>query len=107
MQVLNAIVEENIEEKEKVEDYSSDIPTIEQLLDEVDKQNSVVQHTQESPFDTESDILFVKSFQASQIAKDAEVTIMSSRPMDMDAQTADSEFELESMPDDDLQSLSG
>ncbi|GKD43063.1 hypothetical protein Tco_1267708 [Tanacetum coccineum] len=81
MQVLNTIVEENMEEKEKDEDHSSDIPIVKQLLDE--------------------------SFQASQIAKDAEVTIMSSGPMDMDAQTADSEFELESMPDDDLQSLSG
>ncbi|GJR45139.1 retrovirus-related pol polyprotein from transposon TNT 1-94 [Tanacetum coccineum] len=105
--VLNTIVEENVKEKEKAEDHSSDIPTVEQLLNEVDKQNSVVQHTQESPFDTESEILFVKSFQASQITKDAEVTLMGSRPMNMDSQTADSEFELESMPDDDLQSISG
>ncbi|GJW06292.1 hypothetical protein Tco_1568715 [Tanacetum coccineum] len=79
--VLNTIVEENIEEKEKDKDHSSDIPTIEQLLDE--------------------------SFQASQIAKDAEVTLIRSRPMDMDVQTAYSEFELESIPDDDLQSLLG
>ncbi|GKD02619.1 hypothetical protein Tco_1177593, partial [Tanacetum coccineum] len=82
MQVLNTIVEDNMKEKEKDEDHSSDIPTVKQLLDEVDKQNSA-------------------------IAKDAEVTLMRSRPMDMDAQTADSEFELESIPDDDLQSLSG
>ncbi|GJX57805.1 hypothetical protein Tco_0287702 [Tanacetum coccineum] len=47
-----------------------------------------------------------KFFQASQITKDVEVTLMGSRPMDMDSYTADSEFELESMPDDDLQSLS-
>ncbi|GKG30354.1 hypothetical protein Tco_0420252, partial [Tanacetum coccineum] len=45
--------------------------------------------------------------QASQITKDAEVTLMGSEPMDMDLQTADSEFKLESMPDDDLQSLLG
>nr|GFA19311.1 hypothetical protein [Tanacetum cinerariifolium] len=75
--VLNKIVKE----KEKAEDHSLDIPTIEQLLDE--------------------------SFQASQITKDVEVTLMGSEPMDMDLQTADSEFELESMPDNDLQSLSG
>ncbi|GJT00768.1 hypothetical protein Tco_0821937 [Tanacetum coccineum] len=95
-----------MEEKEKAEDHSSDIPTVEQLLDEVDKQNSAVQHTQESPFDTESEILFVKSFHASQITKDAKVTLMGSGPMNMDSQTADSECELEFMPDDDLQSLS-
>ncbi|GJZ54178.1 hypothetical protein Tco_0609063, partial [Tanacetum coccineum] len=50
MQVLNTIVEENMEEKEKDKDHSLDILTI---------------------------------------AKDAEVTLMRSRPMDMDAQTAD------------------
>ncbi|GKA81717.1 retrovirus-related pol polyprotein from transposon TNT 1-94 [Tanacetum coccineum] len=105
--VLNTNVEENMEEKEKDEDHSSYIPTVEQLLDKVDKQNSAVQHTQERPFDTESEILFVKYFQASHIAKDVEVTLMRSRPMDMDAQTADSEFKLESIPDDDLQSRSG
>ncbi|GJX89709.1 hypothetical protein Tco_0341723 [Tanacetum coccineum] len=97
----------NVEEKEKVEDHSSDIPTVEQLLDEVDKQNSAVQHTQESPFDTESEILFVKSFHASHITKDAKVTLIRSRPMNMDSQTVDFEFKLESMPDDNLQSLSG
>ncbi|GKG03105.1 hypothetical protein Tco_0310741, partial [Tanacetum coccineum] len=41
MQVLNTIVEENMEEKEKDEDHSSDIPTVEQLLDEVDKQTQL------------------------------------------------------------------
>nr|GEW11131.1 hypothetical protein [Tanacetum cinerariifolium] len=79
--VLNTIVEKNMEEKEKAEDHSSDFPTVEQLLD--------------------------KSFQASHITKDVEDTLMGSGPMDMDSQTADSEFELELMPDDNLQSLSG
>ncbi|GKF84433.1 hypothetical protein Tco_0249331, partial [Tanacetum coccineum] len=109
MQVLNTIMEENMEEKEKDEDHSSDIPTVEQLLDEVDKQNSAVKHTQESPLDTELKIQFVKSFQASQIiqtradsTKDAEATLMASRPMDIDFK-----YELEYMPDDDLQSLLG
>nr|GEW50485.1 retrovirus-related Pol polyprotein from transposon TNT 1-94 [Tanacetum cinerariifolium] len=73
--VLNAIVEENVEEKVKAEDYSSSILTVEQLLDK--------------------------------ISKVAEVTLMGSGPMDMDSQTADFEFELESMSDDDLQSLLG
>nr|GEU29650.1 retrovirus-related Pol polyprotein from transposon TNT 1-94 [Tanacetum cinerariifolium] len=70
--ILNTIVEENVEEKEKAEDHSLDILTVEHLLDKVDKQNSTVQHTQESLFDIESEILFVKSFQASQITKDVE-----------------------------------
>ncbi|GKF41072.1 hypothetical protein Tco_0124414, partial [Tanacetum coccineum] len=52
-------------------------------------------------------IQFVKSFQDSHITKDAKVTLIGSRTMDMDSQTADSEFKLESMPDDNLQSLSG
>nr|GEV49216.1 hypothetical protein [Tanacetum cinerariifolium] len=75
IKVLNTIMEKNVEEKEKAEDHSSNIPTIEQLLDK--------------------------------ITKDAEDTLIGSGPIDMDSQTADFEFELELMPDDDLQSLSG
>ncbi|GJX86665.1 hypothetical protein Tco_0337439 [Tanacetum coccineum] len=108
-EVLDTIMEENVEEKEDVEDHSSNVPTVEKLLEEVDKQNFVVQHTQESHFDTESEIRFVKSFHASQIiqtktdsTQDAEATLMDSGPINMD-----SEFELEYMPDDDLQSLLG
>ncbi|GJR01563.1 hypothetical protein Tco_0524547 [Tanacetum coccineum] len=70
---------------------------------------SLNKDTDESLYDTESEIVFVKSFQATQITQtkthtttDAEDTLMGSRPMDMDT-----EFDLESMPDDDLQSLSG
>nr|GEU97917.1 hypothetical protein [Tanacetum cinerariifolium] len=109
--VLITIMEENIEEKEDARDHSLYIPTVEQLLDGVDKQNTAVQ---ERPFDTKSKILVVKTFQASKnIQKetkptsDAEVTLMGSRPIDMNLQNAYFEFELDSMLDDDLQSLSG
>ncbi|GKD60765.1 hypothetical protein Tco_1298274, partial [Tanacetum coccineum] len=78
--VPDIIVEENVE-KEDAEDHSSDIPTIR----------------------------FVRFFQASQIIqtkvdslKDAEADLMGSGPMDIDFK-----YELESMPDDDLQSLLG
>ncbi|GJX53591.1 hypothetical protein Tco_0281960 [Tanacetum coccineum] len=48
--------EKIIEMEEDVEDHSMEIPTVEQLLDEVDKQNIAVQETLESPYDTESEI---------------------------------------------------
>nr|GEX04806.1 hypothetical protein [Tanacetum cinerariifolium] len=54
------------------------------LLDEVDKQNSTVQHTQERPFDTELEILFVKSFYVSQITKDVETANLKTTEDDID-----------------------
>ncbi|GKA28782.1 hypothetical protein Tco_0715027 [Tanacetum coccineum] len=57
--------DQNIEEEkddkfvnmeEIAEEQSKEIPTAEQLLDEVDKQNKVVQETPKSPYDTESEI---------------------------------------------------
>ncbi|GJX38635.1 hypothetical protein Tco_0251938 [Tanacetum coccineum] len=62
----------DVSESAGAQENQNETAEAEKLLDEVDKQNSTVQHTQESPFDTESEILFVKSFQASQITKDVE-----------------------------------
>nr|GEV05574.1 retrovirus-related Pol polyprotein from transposon TNT 1-94 [Tanacetum cinerariifolium] len=97
----------DVSESEVAHENQNETAKAEKLLNEVDKQNSAIQHTQEIPFNSESEILFVKSFQASEITKDAEVTLMGSGPMVMDSQTTESEFEIESVPDDDLQSLSG
>ncbi|GJX06691.1 hypothetical protein Tco_0194623 [Tanacetum coccineum] len=64
MQVLDQIIEEN----EIAEKHSLDIPFDGTLLDDSDKQTKDDEPTPESPFDTESEIKFVKSFQASTIS---------------------------------------
>ncbi|GKF67643.1 hypothetical protein Tco_0197322, partial [Tanacetum coccineum] len=79
------------------------IPTVEQLLDEVDKQNKVVQETLESPYDTESEIKVVKSYFTSHIPKEQD-QIMHDSDESADVQE-DSDYE--SMPEDDLRSVSG
>nr|GEX44229.1 hypothetical protein [Tanacetum cinerariifolium] len=48
--------EKIVKMEEDAEDKSIEILTVEQLLDEVDKQNKVVQEIPESPYDTESEI---------------------------------------------------
>nr|GEV60226.1 hypothetical protein [Tanacetum cinerariifolium] len=53
--VLNTIVEENVKEKEDAKEHSLEIPTVKQLLKEVNKQNKAIQETLESPYDTNSE----------------------------------------------------
>nr|GEV18103.1 retrovirus-related Pol polyprotein from transposon TNT 1-94 [Tanacetum cinerariifolium] len=48
--------------KEKAEEQSLEFPSVEQLLDEVDNHNKAVQESSESPYDTKSEIMVVKSF---------------------------------------------
>ncbi|GKC88517.1 hypothetical protein Tco_1149166 [Tanacetum coccineum] len=82
---------------EDAEDQSMKIPTVEQLLDEVDKQNKVVQETPESPYDTESEIKVVKSYFTSQISKLQDQIMHDSGEL----------VNYESMPEDDLRSVLG
>ncbi|GJR18510.1 hypothetical protein Tco_0967037 [Tanacetum coccineum] len=73
---------------------------IEQLLDEVNKQNKAVQETLKSPYDTESEIKVVKSFFNSHIPKPQD-QIMHDFEESANIQE-DSDYEL--MPEDDLRS---
>ncbi|GJV77158.1 retrovirus-related pol polyprotein from transposon TNT 1-94 [Tanacetum coccineum] len=61
--------EKIVETKEVAEELTLEIPTIEQLLDEVDNHNKAIQATSESPYDTESEIKVVKSFLTSHLSE--------------------------------------
>nr|GFA37795.1 hypothetical protein [Tanacetum cinerariifolium] len=89
--------EKIVEIEEDAEDKSMEIPTVEQLLDEVDKQNKIIQETPESPYDTESEIKVVKSYFTCQIPK----------LQDQIMHDSDESTDYESMPKDDLRSVSG
>ncbi|GJZ23008.1 hypothetical protein Tco_0560467 [Tanacetum coccineum] len=108
------VLDQNVEEEkdaefvameEVAEEQSLEFPTVEQLLDEADKLNKAVQETPESPYDTESKIKVVKSFLTSHISELQDQTMHDSE------ETADihedSDSDLQSMPDDDLRSVSG
>ncbi|GJS85935.1 retrovirus-related pol polyprotein from transposon TNT 1-94 [Tanacetum coccineum] len=56
------VPEKIVEVKEVVEEQSLEIPTFQQLLDEVNKHNKAIQETPESPYDTELKIKVLKSF---------------------------------------------
>ncbi|GJZ13111.1 hypothetical protein Tco_0548341, partial [Tanacetum coccineum] len=91
--------------EEVAEEQSLEIPTVEQLLDEADKLNKAVQETPESPYDTESEIKVVKSFLTSNISELHDQTMHDSKEIaDI---LEDSDSDLQSMPDDDLRSVSG
>ncbi|GJY74559.1 hypothetical protein Tco_0478990 [Tanacetum coccineum] len=79
-------------------------------MDEIDQQNQAAQDKLETPYDTESEIKIIKRFQPSQPDDDAQITFLNVEPYDptksRDADS-DSDSGLQSMPDDDLPSLSG
>ncbi|GJZ52597.1 hypothetical protein Tco_0607112 [Tanacetum coccineum] len=93
--------EKIVQMEKEAEEQSLVIPTIEQLLDEVDKQNKAIQETLESLYDRESEIKVVKSYFASHIPKSKD------QIMHDFEETAyiqeDSNYE--SMPEDDLRSV--
>ncbi|GKA70842.1 hypothetical protein Tco_0776981 [Tanacetum coccineum] len=96
-------VPEKIVEKEEVaEEQTLEIPTVAQLLDEV---NKAAQETPESPYDTESEIKVVKSFFTSHLSEVQDQT-MNDYEESAGIQE-DSDSDLQSMPDDDLRSVSG
>ncbi|GJX81106.1 hypothetical protein Tco_0329255 [Tanacetum coccineum] len=106
------VLDQNVEEEkdaefvsmeEVAEEQSKEIPTVKQLLDEVDKQSKTVQETPESPYDTWSAIKVVKSYFASHIPHEQD-PILHDSDKSADVQE-DSEYE--SMPEDDLRSVSG
>ncbi|GJT67576.1 hypothetical protein Tco_1019056 [Tanacetum coccineum] len=113
LECLNQIVEE----KEIAGEYSLDIPSDGTLLDDSNKQTKDDEPTPESPFDTASEIKFIKSFQAYTISdshnKHSEddptfatnISLMGSGPT-MTLDNVVSSSELSSIPNDDLHSMS-
>ncbi|GKE54448.1 hypothetical protein Tco_1489604, partial [Tanacetum coccineum] len=96
-------VPEKIVEKEEVdEEQTLEIPTVAQLLDEV---NKAAQETPESPYDTKSEIKVVKSFFTSHLSE------LQDQTMNDYGESAgiqeDSDSDLQSMPNDDLRSVFG
>ncbi|GJV06485.1 hypothetical protein Tco_1344141 [Tanacetum coccineum] len=62
------VLDQNVmEETEKADDDSRIIPTMEDLLNELDKRTKAAQSNIESIYDTESEILVVKSFAKTQL----------------------------------------
>ncbi|GKE84942.1 hypothetical protein Tco_1558684, partial [Tanacetum coccineum] len=84
------VPEKIVKIKKVAEEQSLEIPTVEQLLDKVDKHTKVVQETPKSPYDTESEI-------KDQIMHNSEETY---------GIQEDSDSDLKSMPDDDLRYVS-
>ncbi|GJU19286.1 retrovirus-related pol polyprotein from transposon TNT 1-94 [Tanacetum coccineum] len=111
---VEKVLDQNVEQEKDAEfvaieevdeEQSLEIPTVEQLLDEADKLNKAFQETPESPYDTGSEIKVVKSFLTSHISE------LQDQTMHDYEETADihedSDSDLQSMPDDDLRSISG
>ncbi|GKC67632.1 hypothetical protein Tco_1100230 [Tanacetum coccineum] len=80
-------------------------------MNEYDQKNKAAQEEPESPYNTESEIKIIKRFQPSQPTDDDQIIFLVSEPFDIEStKKADSDktdYGLQSMPDDDLASLSG
>nr|GEY44342.1 hypothetical protein [Tanacetum cinerariifolium] len=109
------VLDQNIQEEVKGSglEYMRDV-TFKQIMDEYDQQYKTGQEVPESPYDTESKIKIIKRFQPYQPTDDDQITFLGSKPFDMEidqtTKKADSyeiDYVLQSMPDDDLASLSG
>ncbi|GJU28923.1 hypothetical protein Tco_1172512 [Tanacetum coccineum] len=90
------------------------IADAEKIMDEYDQKNKAAQEDPEKPYYTEFEIKIIKRFQHSQPADDdAQITFLGFKPyieIDQTSKKANSDETdsgLQSMPDDDLASLSG
>ncbi|GKD37753.1 hypothetical protein Tco_1257960, partial [Tanacetum coccineum] len=107
------LVQNLVEEEKDIGLHSLGDVTFEQLMDEVEKQNKAAQEEPESPYDTESEIKFVKPFKVAtsdinEHLADSEMIInMGSEAIDMNLGDFDADSDLHSMLDDDLRSLTG
>ncbi|GJZ08138.1 hypothetical protein Tco_0542421 [Tanacetum coccineum] len=97
------VPEKIVEKVEVAKEQTLEIPSLEQLLEEVDNHNQVVQTTLESPYDTESEIKFVKSFLTNHLFELHDQT-MNDYEVLADIQD-NSDSDLHSMPDDELRSV--
>ncbi|GJQ90874.1 hypothetical protein Tco_0002013 [Tanacetum coccineum] len=96
-------VPEKIVKKEEVtKEQTLEIPTVTQLLDEV---NKAAQETPQNPDDTKLEIKVVKSFFTSYLSEVQDQTMNDYKESAGIQEDFDSD--LQSMPDDDLRSVSG
>ncbi|GJW74461.1 retrovirus-related pol polyprotein from transposon TNT 1-94 [Tanacetum coccineum] len=103
-QVQDQNVQEEVKESglESMEDVIFD-----QIMDEIDQKDKVAEKP-ENPFDTESEIKIIKTFQPSQPDDDTQITFMGAEPYNQKyLKDGDSDSGLCSMPNDDLVSLTG
>ncbi|GJY89982.1 hypothetical protein Tco_0505178 [Tanacetum coccineum] len=96
------VLEKIVEKEEVVEEQTLEIPTVAQLLDEV---NKAAQETPESLCDTKSEIKVVKSFFTSHLS-DVQDQIMNDYEESAGIQE-DSDSDLQLMPDNDQRSIFG
>nr|GEV29369.1 hypothetical protein [Tanacetum cinerariifolium] len=94
------VLEKTFEKEEIAEEQTLEIPSLKQLLEEVDNHNQVVQTTSESPYDTESEIKVVKSFLTNHLSE-LHYQTMNDYKVSADIQD-NSDSDLHSMPDDEL-----
>ncbi|GJU01714.1 hypothetical protein Tco_1112052 [Tanacetum coccineum] len=88
-----------IKKEEVAEEQTLEIPT------QLDKVNKEAQETSQSPYDTKSEIKVIKSFFTSHLSEVQDLT-MNDYEESAGIQK-DSDSDLQSMPDDDLRSVSG
>ncbi|GJZ72673.1 hypothetical protein Tco_0636819 [Tanacetum coccineum] len=109
------VLDQNIIEEDDARVHSMEEPTFEQLMDKVDKLKEVAQEKPESPYDTESEIKIIKSYQVNTVSGSLLIHQGSQRstlddnviditPKDDEERDA-SDSDLRSMPSDDLASL--
>ncbi|GJU61516.1 hypothetical protein Tco_1243351, partial [Tanacetum coccineum] len=115
---IKSVPNQNIMEEEDAGVHSLEEPTFEQLMDEVDKLKEVAQEKPKSPYDTESEIKIIKSFQVNIISNSLlihqglqrstsdDINVIDITPKD-DEEGDASDFDLHSMPSDNLASLTG
>ncbi|GJW58121.1 hypothetical protein Tco_0104852 [Tanacetum coccineum] len=113
------VLDQNVEEKVKDTGFVvMEEATFKQIIDEVNSKTQGVQENVESPFDTESEIKIIKSYQAATISGllfihqsssyDQDQNVINITPKDAkEGEAFESLSGLRSMPDDDLASLSG
>ncbi|GJX63377.1 hypothetical protein Tco_0296277 [Tanacetum coccineum] len=109
---LNLIVlDQNVEKDVKdVGFVAMEEVTFEQIMDEVDSNTHGAQENTASPYDTESEIKIIKSYQVATISGSLFIHRSSSYDQDKDAEEGDASgslYGLRSIPDDDLASISG
>ncbi|GJZ59361.1 hypothetical protein Tco_0615177 [Tanacetum coccineum] len=104
-------LDQNVEEEVKDAGFVAiEEVTFKQIIDEVDSNTHGAQENTASPYDTESEIKIIKSYQVATISGSLFIHRSSSYDQDKDAEEGDASgslYGLRSIPDDDLASISG
>nr|GEZ69577.1 hypothetical protein [Tanacetum cinerariifolium] len=105
------VVDKNIIKEKNVRVHSMEEPTFEQLMDKIDKLKEAAQEKPESPYDTESEINIIKSYQVNTISgllfihqgsqwSTSDDNVIDITPKDNEEKDT-SDSDLRSMPSDD------